>query len=217
MKLKVQNGIVSMVFPTQYECNATMIRIQEFYESPYKNIRGKHFSLETYMDLYAKENGNFTYFSDWKGFNIPGHIIQNFFDLFGDLSRKEEKFLETVSPFIKSNTRFYVIATCKEFEKNVIPHELAHAMYYLNSDYKTEVDGTLKKLSPDFYMYIYVCVSNMGYGKNVIPDEINAYLSTSTDLYLKERVFKEDCPHVYDLKPFQSLYRRYLKNFKRKT
>jgi len=33
-----------VLFPSQYICTSTMMRMQEFYESPYENIRGQVFS-----------------------------------------------------------------------------------------------------------------------------------------------------------------------------
>ena len=89
MRLKqVYPGLYFLKFPNQYEL--TMIRLQEFYESPYKNIRGKHFTLEQYMDAYAKHKGNFTYCSDWNGFNIPSIVIQDFFIIFHPIRDKEK-------------------------------------------------------------------------------------------------------------------------------
>ena len=66
---------------SQYDLAMTFIRIQEFYESPFREIRGHDFILEKYMDRYAKEYGNFTYTTDWNGFNVPGDIVRKFFSL----------------------------------------------------------------------------------------------------------------------------------------
>ncbi|MEK7106247.1 MAG: ABC transporter ATP-binding protein, partial [Patescibacteria group bacterium] len=62
--------------PTQYALASTFLRFQEHYESP--KFRGQFFSLEEFMDWYAEEYGNFTYYKDWTGFNIPSYILKSF-------------------------------------------------------------------------------------------------------------------------------------------
>ena len=81
MKCKeIYPNLFLFTFPNQYELASTFIRLQEFYESPYKEIKGQYFTLEKYMDRYAKdqEDNKFTYFEDWNGFNVPGNIVLKF-------------------------------------------------------------------------------------------------------------------------------------------
>ncbi len=97
MKVKpIYPNLYLYTFPNQYELASTFIRLQEFYESPYKEIKGKYFTSENFMDLYAKDqkDNKFTYFDDWNGFNIPGDIVLKFAQLFqNDLTKKEKKLL----------------------------------------------------------------------------------------------------------------------------
>src|SRR5206468_3707182 len=118
------------------------------YESPYKEIRGKHFTLEQFMDRYARARGNFTYTTDWSGFNVPGHIVDNFFvEFLGDLLEKEQTLFECLKPhgcdnqFVCGAVRYYVIAL---YDDDCLDHELAHAFYYLNDDYRKTVDGMVE-------------------------------------------------------------------------
>ena len=71
-------------FKTQYELSSTFMRVQEFYESPFKNIKNKLFSHIQFMDTYANEYGNFTYTSDWAGFNVPGNVFNRWKLIFRD-------------------------------------------------------------------------------------------------------------------------------------
>src|ERR1700760_4146537 len=92
MKLQeVTSGLYHILFENQYSCCSTFLRLQEYYESPIKGIRGNYFTLEQFMDAYAETKGNFTYTLDWGGFNVPGHVIKKFFDLFGMNLLEKEK------------------------------------------------------------------------------------------------------------------------------
>lgn len=53
-------GVIRLEFKNQYECCSSFMRLQEFYESPFKEIRGRFFKLDQFMDVYAKKQGNFT-------------------------------------------------------------------------------------------------------------------------------------------------------------
>lgn len=62
-------------FSSQEELASTFLRFQEHFESP--SFKGKIFSLDDYKRWYIKHSpngqktGEFTYYSDWSGFNIP--------------------------------------------------------------------------------------------------------------------------------------------------
>jgi hypothetical protein len=155
-----------------------MIRLEEFYESPFKEIAGKYFTLDYYMDLYAKRNGNvFSYYQDWNGFNIPGNSVLAFYDAFKfDLRPKEVKILGHLSEMISSNNpNFYIIATHKDDD---VDHEIAHAMYYLNPEYKKECDKIYKTVPKQFKDKINKKLKEYGYSNKVYKDETQAYLST---------------------------------------
>ena len=50
---KLRNDIILINAKDQYELASTFIRLQEFYESPFSEIKGHTFSMEEYMDIYA--------------------------------------------------------------------------------------------------------------------------------------------------------------------
>jgi hypothetical protein len=77
-KHKVAEGIYLLRFKTQYELTSTFLRVQEHYESP--QFHGRIFTLEQYMDWYVADNGAFTYFQDWSGFNVPSTAFQPFYE-----------------------------------------------------------------------------------------------------------------------------------------
>ena len=60
-----------------YDLAMTFCRVQEFYESPFKEIRGKHFDMTEFQRLYSMRLGEglFTYPHDWAGFNVPSNVF----------------------------------------------------------------------------------------------------------------------------------------------
>lgn len=64
MKIEIKHlypKIYCLEFDTQYNLCMSMVRIQEFYESP--EFAGKYFTLEEYIDYWSKNfgDGAFTY------------------------------------------------------------------------------------------------------------------------------------------------------------
>src|SRR5271157_5489607 len=119
--IKIRPQVYHLIFKTRYEMCSTMMRLQEFYESPYKNVKGKYFTLEEYMDTYAKDFGNFTYTEAWSGFNVPDVAIKNFFGLFKDNLLEKEKYLYNILINI-CDSKYYLIVTCEK-TSDCINHE----------------------------------------------------------------------------------------------
>ena len=204
------NNILIATTKTQYEISATLMRFQEFYESPSTQIRGKYFSREYFEDLYAQKNGNFTYYQDWSGFNIPGNILYQFWKLFwNDFSVKEARFFdklyEATTYKKKDLSQIYLIGFQeKYYNSDYYLHELCHALYYLDQEYKTLVHAFIYKQLPKELRYkITKTLKKWGYSDEVIIDEINAYLATSDYDYLntalKIDVQKYE-PHISNLR-----------------
>src|ERR1035438_5938399 len=93
MKIKrYPGGIVHLKFKTQNKLARAFIRLQEFYESPYPTIRRKYFTVDQFAKLYTKTFGEFSYYTDWHGFNLPGNIVQQFAKVSkDDLDRKSTR------------------------------------------------------------------------------------------------------------------------------
>jgi hypothetical protein len=168
---------------SQYELTSTFARIQEFYESPNPQIKNNYFTLENLMDAYAKQHGNWTYNSDWNGFNIPDSYIRKFFSLFHDLSTREKQMHDMLIKYIESNVHFYLIGV--HSEESEIEHELAHALYYINPFYTYRMNTFTQewKKSTQFKENLI----KDGYCQEVLDDEVQAYLATSTKTYLVKR------------------------------
>lgn len=171
---EITNNIFHLEFPTAHLMCSTLIRFQEHYECP--KYRGKIFDLEEYMDWYADKFGNFTYFTDVAGFNIPSEFLKKFYEgKFNPLTRKEKKILEL---FQNNKEPFYIIATHKKSSthNDDLTHEVSHGLYHLNKEYKKEVKRILKNVNLDS---IYEWLKERGYNKFSFLDEAHAILLES--------------------------------------
>lgn len=198
-------GVIFLQFENQYETCSTFMRLQEFYESPIKGIRGQVFSLEKFMDLYAKTQGNFTYTTDWGGFNVPGHIVDRFFEMYeGDLLEKEITLRDAIQA---PEGPYYVIAM---YGYDALEHELAHALFYLNPEYRKYVKKMVKALPKSTHKTIETWLLNKGYSKPQVIDEINAYLATSSKEELIQRFGKKVGSSYDKLSHFRSTFNNYV-------
>ena len=131
------------------------------------------------------DKGKITYFSDWYGFNIPGNIV-NDWAVKGEFTPLEDKMFEQLEEADIDYSSYYLIGSLKS-DKNTIKHEIAHALYYTNKNYRSEMQKLNKELEEfysDHYLLMKECLLRMGYCKEVIDDEIQAYLSSEKKKYL---------------------------------
>lgn len=164
-------GIVQVDFKTQRELSETFIRIQEHYESP--KFRGEVFTLGEFRDWYSRENGGFTYYTDWAGFNIPSHILKPFrTGIFDPLSEKEKALLEKLPDRLDP---YYVIGTFNGGQEDVLEHEICHGLYYIDEDYRDSVNRLLCRCKN--LKAIEKFVLDTGYHEAVLMDEVHAYIS----------------------------------------
>jgi hypothetical protein len=162
---KVAEGIYLLRFKTQYELTSTFLRVQEHYESP--QFHGRIFTLEQYMDWYVAENGAFSYFQDWSGFNVPSTAFQPFYEgKFDPLTRKEKRLLAL---FRNLKERFYVIGIYDDGKKGTLTHELAHALFFIDDDYRQAVREAMRGYDTSA---LEKQLAKAGYARHVIPDEV---------------------------------------------
>lgn len=198
---EIAKGILHVSAKTQYELASTFLRVQEYYESPYGQIRGQYFTHEKYMDICAygeKRSASdeivFSYLEDWNGFNVPGNVFEEWASLFTEhyLWDKEKKLIELVYEAQNTPT-FYVIGTHDEGHKGDFDHELSHAWYYLSKDYKEKMTKLANQLSKTARAQLKDNLMNDGYTAEVVDDEIIAYLTTNSmtetaDMFGKVRI-----------------------------
>lgn len=177
----------------------TMCRMQEYYECDSVKLRNKIFTFEQFIDHYMEKDGSLDYFMMWSGFNVPGHVVDEFFKSF-DLTQRE-KDVKLLTEKCR-NELYYVIATRTDDDETLM-HELAHAYYYLNPVYKQQVDVLVRSMRKDLRSQMTKRLKEMGYTNSVMVDEINAYMATSLYKYLKNDLEIELTRK--DMKPFIDL------------
>jgi hypothetical protein len=177
-------NIYHVNFEKQKDLCETFMRFQEHFESP--EFRGRVFSIREYKAWYrktspkGKKTGRFTYNQDWTGFNIPSYILEPFKQgKFNPLSKKEKKFLKE---FGNLTGKFYIIGTSGTTDIATLDHEIAHALFYTETEYRKEMqklvasipDRQLKKIHSYFS-------STGGYHPDVFEDETHAYVAINMD------------------------------------
>ena len=169
---EIDDGIYVVRFASQYALASTFLRIQEHYES--SHFRGRVFTLEDYMDWYAAQFGAFTYFQDWSGFNVPSTALEPFYaGRFDPLLRKEQQLLRL---FRRVRPPFYVIGL---YDDDDLTHELAHALFFMRSDYRREVRAAMHRFNT---AAIARHLASLGYHRRVLEDEVHAYLIAESDV-----------------------------------
>ena len=146
----IGDHIVHIKMDHKNDLAAAMARFQEFYESPFDDIRNKYFTLgylksrggrsKPRINLYC---GNDLMAAEWDGYNFPGSVLEPFIKgLFDPLTKEEAAVVE----MLKYRTDdFYVIATYgDDKEVDTLEHELRHAMYGVSQEYREEVNNALK-------------------------------------------------------------------------
>jgi hypothetical protein len=179
---KLGKQLLLFTFRTQKEITTTFFRMEEYYESPIKRLYQNKFNVFDFLIESMNDEGHIDYFSKWIGFNIPGHSIKEWSELHcPNYTPKEMEVLNHITSKVDVSQPFYVIAA-KEGKTDVMDHEIAHALYYLDKSYKARMSGLVlhfKQKFPVQYKKVQTWLKNMGYNKSVFTDESQAYMSTS--------------------------------------
>ena len=187
-----KKGIFFLTFKDRYDLCMHFLRLQEYYESPvYKD---SWFTIVEYMDWYSREHGDgtFTYPGDWSGFNVPSKTIRS---LYGhnphyrpdnpskpgyilDPNNYDRTMWQVKNLIEATHDGEYYLIGCLDEKSSVMKHEIAHALFYLDAEYKEEQSANLREAPKDLVKTISDVLVEMGYHKSVIEDEFQAYMST---------------------------------------
>jgi hypothetical protein len=230
---EVRPNVFAVIVKDHYHRAMLFMRVQEFYESPNPDFRGKDFNIWDYIEWYSREHRDvFTYTFDWGGFNIP---LKTAWECYEGKDKAPKKGYNGVrslpdtwkSPydevmkdivwsiesrmFYKKNTRnwnAYIIGA-DSTESDTFEHEICHGLYATNKEYKQLVDEITETISTKDYLTFKNNLIKMGYTDGVINDEIQAYLSTNYE-YTKfsKGVSKKVCKALH--KEYQKVFNKYL-------
>ena len=192
--------------------------MQEYYESP--EFRGKAFTLDEFIEYWAINYGNgaFTYPSVWDGFNIPFPIVEEWStkceEAYGELRDKEIELLKAIrEENVKNGHDYtylqdsYIIGVHSKSKdlKEVIDHEVAHALHYIYNGYRESCEKLLETVPKSTIKRVGRTLTKMGYGQNIIKDEMQAYFSTEGYVHEGIRGRKE----------FEKNFRKFKKGLKK--
>ena len=203
-----------------YDLAMTFCRVQEFYESPYKEIRGKNFTIMELQRIYSmrREDGCFTYPIDWAGFNVPNCVIDALYQSglhIKDINEYDDTFQDIIIEIknrLNPNEKYYVIGS-DPLSKTTIDHEVAHAFYYLYPSYKKAVNKIIDKIPYTLFNKFKKHLLGLGYNNKIIKDEIQAYLSADPEQLteingLSEKYIKLTNRLSKDIKEINKQYKR---------
>lgn len=206
----ISPGVVHLSFPNRKELTLSLCRVQEFYEAANEQLRGKYFSWEAFVDAFSDNDGKISYFSFWSGFNFPGASYLAFLDAFrADLTDREKRVREEILRAVVGGSPFYVIGTLNGAEET-LRHETLHALYHINDSYRMEAEGLVLGMDHEPRSRMREGLVILGYGDNVLRDEIQAYLGSGDEKELNQRFgfTPGECDSLCP--PFRSLANRFL-------
>lgn len=188
--VEILPGIFLVHCPDEYELGMLFARVQEYYESPFDDIRGKDFCLFEYMNLYRKRQGrkSFTYPLDWGGYNVPS---ESFELCLRGLSKVQyptpyDTELMTILHQIRAvlpSGKFYLLGI-SELIGTAFDHEIAHALFNLSHLYRDEMTLLVKYgISNTVFNKLKEKLIYEGYTDSVVIDEIQAYLATDPFIF----------------------------------
>jgi len=199
-------GLHQINFPTQKGLTSTFLRFAEHYESSSPKFRNQIFTRRQFLAYYRKKHGT-NYFTDWRGYNIPGHVFLPFFECcFHPLTKDEQRLLDQVEPIYRKHEKFYVIGLYAGHDAEM--HEVAHALFYLDHEYRKTVSRIVLNAPQTEITKLEQWLLKKGYCEDVLIDECQAYL-LEIDYLIKKKRLK-----VHELRKTSEKLTR---NFKQRT
>lgn len=191
---RLREGVYELRFKEQYDMCMTFMRYQEFYESP--RYHDRKFTWAEYIAWYCKDQnkeGNFSYMTDWGGFNIPVEVIGQVISMGVDDPNHYDMLMMTIYKIISAECdRAYLIGVVRDGELD--RHEMTHAMYYLDEAYRDKCLKVIFETDPDLIQGLRDVLFAKGYTEKTLHDEIQAYLTDDKKLFKdtdKQATFEE--------------------------
>lgn len=214
-------NIFAVVIKNDYDRGMLFCRYQEYYESPFDEVRGRNITLEDFMKIYTEKNKktSFTYTDDWSGYNIPSEVLVKASKMFLDSRTTYDEIMSDIIEHCQNivknknygeNHPWYLIGVDKLSSKTM-NHEIAHGLYCTNVHYKVEMDYLISHIKPSVFTHFKKSLLNIGYHDDVkiINDEIQAYMSTGKLHSWNEKHYNEYCGE------FQNVFKNYKKKAKK--
>jgi len=210
---EIKEKIFLLTFDNHYDLAMHFVRFQEYYESPNPSFKKKTFTLIDFMEYYAKTYGKgvFSYTQDWGGFNISAQVLSEVFKVGIPDWNKYDFFMKRI--FIEMKKKypkmdFYLIGSITG-NQSITNHELAHAFWTVNDEYKKEMTFLLKNTNPQMINVMSKFLLENMYDVNVLEDELQAYLCTGLTSGMEKILTENNIDIEAEAKPYQEVFARY--------
>ena len=175
--IKITEQIIAVQVKDRYDRAMLFCRAQEFYESLNNKFRDKKFSIWDYYRWYSRENGCFSYPRDFTGFNMPLIVAKRCYEL-NDIETPYDRVMtEIVDRYFVNGEKKYLIGV-DSLKNSTFKHEMCHAMYYVNNEYRTSMDELTESVPWKSRQRMKKNLAGMGYCNAVFKDEVQAYMAT---------------------------------------
>lgn len=188
---KIRERVYALKFDKSYELCMAFLRYEEFYENLNPRYRGHSFTIVEFMSWYTtkfakgKYKGIFTFTEDWGGFNLPVNIIDQVHKLGIPDPNHYDALMAGIYGLISVEAEdAYLIGISSENNEGFKEHELTHAMWHVDQEYKQKITNIIDEASqqdPSFIKQIKKALSDEGYVDAVMNDEISAYVATGEE------------------------------------
>lgn len=209
---EVKPKVFAIIVPDDYHRPMLFCRVQEYYESPNLQFRGKSFDMWDYIEWYSRNHKDaFTYAFDWGGFNIPLEIAYTCYDTLTQPYTPYDDIMEEIVQKIYEmngySTDGYIIGA-GDLEGETFVHEVCHGLYTTNPLYKELADEITQMIPTKLYNQFVNNLVKYGYCLDVMDDEIQAYLMTNWETTsFSNKVNKKET------KKWSKLYKQTLESF----
>lgn len=186
---KLSDRVYVLQFDNLYDLGMHFVRYQEFYESSNPRFKGQKFTIIDFMEYYAKDFSKrnlFTYPKDWDGYNIPMAVISNVQNMGIDDFNKYDAFMLKLIEDIPYANECYILGS-RIGDLGTMEHEIAHSLYFTNPEYKKEMLSIIESLPQEYIDDLIEYLARMGYHSDVYYDEIQAFMSTGSNLLTVDR------------------------------
>lgn len=209
--------IFALVIENDKLRSRVFLRYQEFYESDSDSFRGQGFKWRDYINFYKEKTKKdyFSYHEDFAGYNIPCTSIEACMKKIPDLNIYDMimfSVVDTIRKIVGSDD-FYLIGVdaFDSDDESLLYHEFAHGLWFSNPMYKAKMTSAIQQMNPKTRERINDAIMKMGYGTNVLDDELQAYLATG--LYPSMNRIKDIKPEMIK---FQTIFEKFIDKIKAK-
>jgi hypothetical protein len=195
-----QDGCVLLKFKTIPDLTKSFFRMAEYYEGHRYIAKKQHVGMAEFLDNWIDRQGNVDYFKFWDGFNITDSAFRAWSRTVGTLSQAEQTVVDAINRATAGMKKFCVIGISGD-DPATLQHEMFHAKYYLDTDFKRQVDQLFDECRNDPVIKIMAKTlkNKLDYQAHV-DEEVAAYLYAGSQLKM---VFGVDAKSL--IRRFQEL------------